>query len=221
MAMSLHTGTLTKLALGLMGQVKPAAPEPPAGLAPRLPAPSLQGGLPLMQALSKRQSQRSFSQAALDAQQLSDLLWAANGINRIADQGHTAPSAMNAQELDLYVALPNGLFLYEPVNHRLRVTVQQDVRRVTGYQDFVDHAALDLILVADYRRMSLVPAAQRQAYAYVAAGAICQNVYLYCASAGLATVVRAWFDRTALSQAMQLGTDQEVLMTQTVGCPKA
>jgi SagB-type dehydrogenase family enzyme len=173
-----------------------------------------------MQALSKRQSQRSFSQAALDAQQLSDLLWAANGINRVADQGHTAPSAMNAQELDLYVALPNGLFMYEPVNHRLRATVQQDVRRVTGYQDFVDHAALDLILVADYRRMSLVPAAQRQAYAYVAAGAICQNVYLYCASAGLATVVRAWFDRTALSQAMQLGTDQEVLMTQTVGCQK-
>jgi SagB-type dehydrogenase family enzyme len=148
-------------------------------------------------------------------------LWAANGINRVADQGHTAPSAMNAQELDLYVALPNGLFMYEPVNHRLRATVHQDVRRVTGYQDFVDHAALDLILVADYRRMSLVPAAQRQAYAYVAAGAICQNVYLFCASVGLATVVRAWFDRSALSQAMQLGTDQEVLLTQTVGRPKA
>jgi hypothetical protein len=219
--MNLHTGTLTKLALGLIGQTKPAAPEPPAGLAPRLPEPGILGGLPLMQALSKRQSQRSFSEAALDAQQLSDLLWAANGINRIADQGHTAPSAMNAQELDLYVALPNGLFLYEPVGHRLRATVQQDVRRVTGYQDFVDHAALDLILVADYRRMSLVPAAQRQSYAYVAAGAICQNVYLYCASAGLAAVVRAWFDRPALSQAMDLGTDQEVLLTQTVGCQKS
>ena len=219
--MSLHTGTLTKLALGLIGQTKPAAPEPPAGLAPRLPEPGLLGGLPLMQALSKRQSQRSFSEAALDAQQLSDLLWAANGINRIADQGHTAPSAMNARELDLYVALPNGLFLYEPVGHRLRATVKQDVRRVTGYQDFVDHAALDLIFVADYRRMSLVPAAQRQSYAYVAAGAICQNVYLYCASAGLAAVVRAWFDRPALSQAMSLGTDQEVLLTQTVGCQKS
>lgn len=219
--MSLPTGTLSKLALGLMGQVKPRPPAPPVGVAPILPAPDLQGGLSLMQALNARQSQRSFSEAPLSAQQLANLLWAANGINRIAEEGHTAPSAMHAQEVDVYVALPNGLFLYEPPGHRLSAVVQQDVRRVTGYQDFVDHAALDLIFVADHRRMSLIPAAQRQGYAYASAGAMSQNVYLYCASAGLATVVRAWFDRTALGQAMSLSTDQDVLLAQTVGGLKA
>ena len=94
------------------------------------------------------------------------------------------------------------------------------MRRVTGYQDFVDLAALDLIYVADHARMKLVPAAQREAYAFSAAGAMAQNVYLYCASAGLATVVRAWFDRHALSQAMGLGTDQQLLLAQTVGRAK-
>jgi nitroreductase len=92
-----------------------------------------------------------------------------------------------------------------------------DVRRVTGYQDFVDNAPLDLIYVADHSRTKLVPTAQREAYAHAAAGAMAQNAYLYCASAGLATVVRAWFDRSALSQAMGLTTDQQLLLAQTVG----
>jgi nitroreductase len=209
--------TLTKLALGLMGQLKahPSTFKPLAISA--LLAPSQTGGVPLMEALRRRQSRREFLPEPVGEQTLSDLLWAAAGINRSDLGGRTAPSAMNAQEVQLYVALPQGLFLYEPQAHVLQLAVASDVRRVTGYQDFVDNAALDLIYVADHARMKLVPAAQREAYAFAAAGAMSQNVYLYCASVGLATVVRAWFDRHALSQAMRLGTDQQLLLAQTVG----
>ena len=173
-----------------------------------------------MEALAARQSQREFSDTPFPAQTLSDLLWAAAGVNRIAHGGRTFPSAMNAQEVLLYVALPEGLFLYDPIRHVLELVAARDVRRVTGYQDFVDTAALDLVFVVDHTRMKLIPAEQREAFASVTAGAMAQNVYLYCASMGLATVLRAWFDRHALSQAMGLGTDHQLLLSQTVGTCK-
>jgi SagB-type dehydrogenase family enzyme len=213
--------TLTKLALGLMGQVRPRPAVGEGKSVHELPPPSPVGGLPLMEALGRRESQRDFSAEPLDAQQLSDLLWAAAGVNRAPLGGRTAPSAMNAQEVELYAAMPQGLYRYEPATHTLRLALSSDVRRVTGYQDFVDDAALDLVYVADHARMKLVPAAQREAFAFAAAGAMAQNVYLYCASAGLATVVRAWFDRQALSQAMGLGSDEQLLLAQTVGRPMA
>jgi hypothetical protein len=172
-----------------------------------------------MEALRRRQSRRTFSTRPLPAQTLSDLLWAAAGVNRPKLGGRTAPSAMNAQEVLLYVAMPEGLYLYDPAAHRLRQAVASDVRSVSGYQDFVDSAPLDLIYVADHARMALVPAGRREAYAFAAAGAMAQNVYLFCASAGLATVIRGWFDARALTQAMRLGTDQQVLLAQTVGRP--
>jgi len=212
--------TLTKLALGLMGQLKPQPPAGDAATTLALPPPRRNGGMPLMQALLHRESQRAFAPKALRKQTLSDLLWAAGGINRRELGGRTAPSAMNAQEVQLYVALPRGLFRYEPTAHKLEMSVAMDVRRVTGYQDFVDSAPLDLVYVADHARMKLVPAAQREAFAFAAAGAMAQNVYLFCASAGLATVIRAWFDRQALAQAMGLGPDQQLLLAQTVGLPK-
>ena len=212
--------TLTKLALGLMGQLKPQPPAGDAATTLALPPPRRNGGMPLMQALLHRESQRAFVPKVLRKQTLSDLLWAAGGINRRELGGRTAPSAMNAQEVQLYVALPRGLFRYEPTAHKLEMSVAMDVRRVTGYQDFVDSAPLDLVYVADHARMKLVPAAQREAFAFAAAGAMAQNVYLFCASAGLATVIRAWFDRQALAQAMGLGPDQQLLLAQTVGLPK-
>jgi SagB-type dehydrogenase family enzyme len=212
--------TLTKLALGLMGQLKPQPPIGAGTTTIALPPPSGTGGMPLMEALRQRESQRDFAPQPLPDQTLSDLLWACAGINRRELGGRTAPSAMNAQEVELYVALPQGLFRYGPTAHVLHLAAATDVRRVTGYQDFVDTAPLDLIYVADHARMKLVPAAQREAYAFAAAGAMAQNVYLYCASAGLATVIRAWFDRHALSQAMGLGPDQQLLLAQTVGAPK-
>jgi nitroreductase len=170
-----------------------------------------------MEALAARRSERAFSSRALDDQLLADLLWAAAGVNRPDEGGRTAPSAMHAQEIDLYAALPTGLYRYEPLGHRLALAIDSDVRRVTGYQDFVDNAALDLVYVADHRRMGRVPAGQRASYASCTAGAMAQNVYLVCASQGLATVLRAWFDRPALSHAMGLVDDEQVLFAQTVG----
>lgn len=212
--------TLTKLALGLIGQNRPRPAAGGAGPAVRLPPPRLGGGLPLMQALAARQSRREFTPEKLDEATLGDLLWSAAGVNRPQHGGRTAPSAMNAQEVLLYAAMPQGLYRYEPAAHELRLVAASDVRGVTGYQDFADDAALDLIYVADHARMALVPAAQRTAYAFAAAGAMAQNVYLFCASAGLATVVRAWFDRDALARAMALGNDEQLLLAQTVGRPR-
>jgi len=212
--------TLTKMALGLIGQLKPQPAVGDAASTTYLPAANTTGGLPLMQALAQRQSQREFDPAPLPLQMLSDLLWAAAGINRPELAGRTAPSAMNAQEVDVYVALPEGLYRYAAPTQTLHLVSATDVRRVTGYQDFVDTAPLDLVLVADHARMKLVPAAQRETFAFAAAGAMAQNVYLYCASSGLATVIRAWLDRDALAQAMGLTNDQQVLLSQTVGRPK-
>jgi SagB-type dehydrogenase family enzyme len=211
--------TLTKLALGLMGQLKPRPPAGDSAETTPLPPPRTAGGLPLMEALARRASQRQFDPAPLEPQSLSDLLWAAAGINRPKLGGRTAPSAMNAQEVEVYAALPGGLYRYDPTAHALHLVAAQDVRGVTGYQDFVDTAPLDLVYVADHERMKLIPAGQREAYAYAAAGAMAQNVYLFCASAGLATVIRAWIDRHALSQAMGLDADRQLLLAQTVGRP--
>jgi hypothetical protein len=124
--------TLTKLALGLMGQIRPRPPIGEAVAHWTLPAPDPDGGLPLMQALQRRQSQREFADGNLTEQQLSNLLWAAGGVNRPELGGRTTPSAMNAQELRIYAALPRGLFLYEPQAHRLQLVVAHDVRASPG-----------------------------------------------------------------------------------------
>ena len=213
--------TLTQMATGLMGQAGARPPVGEASAITYLPAAHTTGGMPLMQALAQRQSLREFDSQPLPLQMLSDLLWAAAGINRRDLGGRTSPSAMNAQEVDVYAALPSGLFLYAAPTQSLQLMVPIDVRRVTGYQDFVDTAPLDLIFVADHARMKQVAVARREAYASVAAGAMAQNVYLYCASAGLSTVIRAWLDRDALAKAMGLGSEHQVLLAQTVGRPRA
>lgn len=212
--------TLSKVALGVMGQMRPRPPHDPSAPFVTLPPPKREGGMPLMEALGKRRSSRGFSPAELPIPVLSDLLWAAWGVNR-PEGGRTAPSAINAQEIDVYVALPSGTYRYDALHHTLVRVTPNDVRRVTGYQDFVDDAPLDLVYVADYTRMGLVPAAQRERYAWAAAGAITQNVYLYAASTGLSTVIRAWIDREAIAAALQLDHDQAVVLSQTVGRPKA
>jgi SagB-type dehydrogenase family enzyme len=211
--------TLTKLALGAMGQLRPKPARGDAVPKIALPAPDKAGGMPLMEAISKRHSAREFSPKELPLPMLSSLLWAADGVNR-ASGGRTAPSAMNAQEIDVYVALPSGAYLYDAAANALQLVAGSDLRRVTGYQDFVDEAALDLVYVADHSRMRLVPVAQRASYASAAAGAITQNVYLFAAGNGLATVIRAWIDRDAIANALGLGHDQQVLLSQTVGFPK-
>lgn len=211
--------TLTKLALGAMGRLRPKPAQGDAVPKIALPAPDKTGGMPLMEAIAKRRSEREFSRTELPLPMLSSLLWAANGVNR-PDGGRTAPSAMHAQEIDIYVALPSGAYLYDADANELQLVAGSDLRRVTGYQDFVDEAPIDLIYVADHAHMGAVPAERRAAYSAVCAGAIAQNVYLYCASEGLATVVRGWFDHEALARALGLSADEHVLLAQTVGYPR-
>jgi len=213
--------TLSKVALGFIGRLKPDRVKSRA-VAPgmTLPRPDMRGGMPLMEALAKRRSRREFSSTALSQQALSNLLWAAFGINRPESGGRTAPSALDAQEIDIYAALPGGLYIYDPNAHSLSLVAPVDARRVTGYQDFVDEAPLDLVYVADQAHMGAVPAERRYAYSSASAGAIAQNVYLYCASADLAAAVRGWFDHAALAQALRLSEHEHVVITQTVGYPR-
>ncbi len=183
-----------------------------------LPAPQTAGGKPLMQALKDRRTTREFKPGKLTPQQLSNLLWAAFGINRPENDHRTAPSAMNSQEVDLYVALPDGLFLYDPKANELKPSVSADVRTLTNGQPFVTNAPVVLIYVADLPRLTKAKTESRPFYAAVDTGYISQNVYLYCASEGLATVVYD-LNRPPLVKAMHLGPDQQIILAQAIGHP--
>ncbi len=210
--------TLTKVALGFVGQLKPDRVQERASTPSiTLSRPDQEGGIALMRALARRRSDREFSPAALPEALLSNLLWAAYGVNRPQSNGRTAPSALDAQEIDIYVALAGGLYIYDAFAHSLSLVAAVDARKITGYQDFVDEAPLDLVYVADHAHMRMTPSEQRRLYSAVAVGAIVQNVYLYCASAGLSTVVRAWLDRKALASALGLGEHESIVVAQTVG----
>jgi SagB-type dehydrogenase family enzyme len=185
----------------------------------KLPAPQTQSGKPLMQALQERRSSRAFSSKKLSLQVISDMLWAACGINRQGSGLKTAPSAMNMQEIDIYVSMAEGLYLYDAEANRLTLVLAKDIRAVTGKQDFVAVAPLDLIYVANLAKMSKLSAQDAQFYVATDTGFISQNVYLYCASEGLATVVRGFMDVSLLSAEMQLKSDQKIILSQTVGYP--
>jgi SagB-type dehydrogenase family enzyme len=216
--LQLGRSMLAKLLSSFIGNLKADRASERSLGALVLPPPQVDAKVPLMEALSRRRSARTFRTSQLPAQLLSNLLWSAFGINRPEDGGRTAPSALNAQEIDIYVALAAGLYIYAPRTHSLQLVAAVDARRVTGYQDFADHAPLDLIYVADFAH-TLAGADERRLYAGVSTGAIVQNVYLYCAASGLATVARAFFDRSALRKTLGLGEREEVLLTQTVGYP--
>ena len=188
-------------------------------LAIPLPAPDQTGGKPLMAALKERQSIREFSAKPLPHQALSDLLWAGFGINRPENDHRTAPSTMNMQEIELYVALADGLYLYDAKPHRLKPVLTGDLRAKTGGQVALQEAPAVLVLVADFSRMTKAKPQDRDFYAAIDAGFISQNVYLYCASAGLATVVHD-LDRPPLAQAMKLRPEQRIVIAQSAGYPK-
>jgi len=185
-----------------------------------LPAPQTDGGKPLMQALKERHSTREFSSAQLPPQVLSNLLWAAFGINRPDSGKRTAPSAMNWQEIDVYVALPDGLYVYDAKGNKLDPVLAQDVRGATGQQPFVKDAALNLVYIADLAKTGKASGSERDFYTGADVGFIAQNVYLFCASEGLGVVVRGSVDREALGRLMKLRPDQKILLSQTVGYPK-
>ncbi|MCX5752027.1 MAG: SagB/ThcOx family dehydrogenase [Candidatus Krumholzibacteria bacterium] len=186
----------------------------------QLPAPQMDGGMPLMKALKLRCTTREYSGEALPPQELSNLLWAACGINRPDSEKRTAPTAMNKQEIDVYVALPEGLYLYDAKAHVLNLILAQDLREATGKQPFVKDAPVNLVFVANYTRMGEGPKEVQDFYAAMDTGYISQNVYLFCASAGLASVARGWVDKEALAKVMMLGVDKKIMLAQTVGYPK-
>jgi len=180
----------------------------------------LDTGRPLMHVLKERKSSRAFSLRKLPKRVLSNLLWAANGLNRPGIGGRTAPSAMNQQEVDIYVATANGVYLFDGKGHQLLPVLKGDIRALTGQQAYVQDAPVNLIFVADLARMIQIRAEDRDLYMAADTGFISQNVYLYCASEGLATVVRGNIDRKTLADAIKLRPDQKIILTQSVGYPK-
>ncbi|HXY01643.1 MAG TPA: SagB/ThcOx family dehydrogenase [Candidatus Limnocylindrales bacterium] len=190
------------------------------GLKPvKLPPPQTDGGRPLMQVLSERKSAREFGPGTLSPQTLSNLLWAAFGINR-PDGRRTAPSAMNWQEVSIYVAAPEGVYIYDAKTNTLNPVVAGDFRAATGTQAFVKDAAINLVYVSDLSKTNAKASPESEMYTAADVGFIAQNVYLYCASEGLATVVRASIDKPALAKTLNLQPDQKIILAQSVGFPK-
>lgn len=183
-----------------------------------LPAPRTEAGMPLMKALKMRSSAREFSPKEISLQTLSDLLWAGFGISR-ADGKRTAPSARNMQEIDIYVAKVDGLFRYNAKENALELISSEDIREATGKQDFVKTAPVNLIYVADLAKTEKA-GARTDSWVAMDTGFIAENVYLFCASEGLVTVVRGMFDSEKLAKAMKLKPDQKITLTQTLGYPK-
>lgn len=183
--------------------------------------PQLDGGRPLMQVLKDRSSWRTYTTEKIPLQVLSNLLWAGFGINRPDSGKRTAPSGMNLQNTDIYVATPEGLYVYDGKGHALNPAVAEDVRPLSGRQQTsaLDEAPINLIYVADFSKFRKVG---EQAFfvAFANAAFISQNVYLFCASEGLATVVRLRFDKAELEKAMKLRPDQYITLVQSVGYPR-
>jgi SagB-type dehydrogenase family enzyme len=170
-----------------------------------------------MQALSKRCSSRSFSSLKLPIDILSGLFWAANGVNRLDSGLRTAPSARNWQEIDIYAACEEGLYLYDHKGHYLKLVSKEDLRAHSGKQPFAATAPAVLIYVCNKLRMQGCPQEKINTYAAVDTGFISQNVYLYCAYKNLATVVLGMVDKEALAKKMGLNKNQMVTFTQPVG----
>jgi SagB-type dehydrogenase family enzyme len=182
--------------------------------------PQMDSGRMLMHVLKDRKSSRLYSPRKLPIRVLSTLLWSAYGVNRPLSGGRTVPSAHKWYAIDVYVATADGLYLYDPLQHILKPIDRQDIRGLTGTQKFVKDVPVNLIYVSNFSRMPDTDNDQKEFYSAVSTGFISQNVYLYCASEGLATVVRATIDRAPLAKAMKLRDDQMIILTQSVGYPK-
>ncbi len=216
LGMSLALGVTASLkaeTAQVSGQVELSKPQQV-----QLPKPQIDGGKPLMQALNERKSTRAYKSQKLPEQVLSNLLWAAWGTNR-PDGKRTAPSAMNRQEIDVYVVLAEGAFVYDAKAHALNPVAAGDLRAQAGAQPFVKDAPLNLVYVADTARMTGGSEQDKPIWYGAAAGFISQNAYLYCASEGLATVVRGMVDRGSLGGSLSLRPEQKIVLAQTVGYP--
>ena len=189
----------------------------------QLPQPKLDESKSLAQALKDRKTTREYRSGNLSEQTLSNLLWAAFGINRPDSDRRTAPSAHHWWEIDIYVAAAEGLYLYDPKPNALIPVVKEDIRSLTGTQSYFKDAAINLVYVADLAKMEAggEGEADKIGLSMQDTGFIGQNGYLYCASEGLATVFRALIDKQKLAETMKLRTDQRITGAQTVGLPKS
>ena len=191
-----------------------------AGTDIELPAPEKTGGQPLMEVLAARKSTRAFdTEKDLTPEVLSSLLWAGNGLSRDADH-RTAPSAMNRREILLYVVGKTAVYRYDPEANKLVFIKEGDFRASTGFQPFAAEAPLNILLVCDMTRMGGMDDAARAKYSSTDAAFVSANLYLFCASEGLATVVRGAFDPNAIAQAVGLPDTQKTILVQTIGYPK-
>lgn len=175
-----------------------------------LPEPAKTGGKPLMEALSDRQSNRNYTGKELDNQTLSNLLWAAHGFNR--PDKRTSATSQNKQEMSVYVVIKDRAYLYDAKENKLKLQVSDNnLIAALGQPNISEKAAIVLVYVAD-----MATASNREA-GFIDSGAIAQNVYLYCASAGLGSVVRASFKRPDLHNIMKLKQNEEITIVQAVG----
>ncbi len=180
-------------------------------------APSQEGDMSLTEALQKRRSTRNYSGENLTDQQLSDLLWSAFGINRPEEMKRTAPSSRNQQEIDIYVFTRDGVFIYDAINHSIIRIMNEDLRKLTGRQDFVENAAVNLVYIADHSKSKSDDPVARSKTSHINTGFIAQNVYLYSATQGLGCVVRGNLDKDALAAKLNLKENQEIIVAQSVG----
>jgi hypothetical protein len=191
-----------------------------AGKIGDLPKVKEDGGKPLMAVLKQRRSTREFANKPITAQHLSNLLWSAFGVNRPSGD-RTAPTWRHIQFLDMYVAMPDGVWLYDSKAHKLLPVIADDVRAETGTQAFVATASLNLVYVARGDVMGDISDEEKRLWAACNTGFMAQNVYLYCASEGLGTVFRASVNRDRLAKTLKLPAQQFIVAAQSVGYPKA
>jgi len=183
-----------------------------------LPEPARTGGRPLLDLLCERHSSRSFSGDSLSLQTISDMLWASWGYNR--QMKRTAPSSHNRQEIELYLAMADGVYVWNAVQNVLIQVDGRDLRKTTGMQEFVGTAPLEVIFVADTSKITGKDERGVLETIFIDTGFISENMYLFCAQAGLITVVRAMVDRVSLAESLNLRPDQTVTMVQSIGYHK-
>jgi SagB-type dehydrogenase family enzyme len=186
----------------------------------KLNNPDKTRGSALMKALSDRMSVREYDSRDLSLQDLSDLLWAANGINR-PDGRRTAPTASNRQEIDVYAIRADGAYFYDAQAHSLKPVARGDLRgAVAGQQDFAKTAPVSLLIVINLEKLGNPTAEQTKLMGSVDAGIVCQNINIFCAAVGLVTVPRGSMDKAELQKALKLSDTQLIILNKPVGYPK-
>jgi SagB-type dehydrogenase family enzyme len=183
----------------------------------KLSSPNLKRGLPVMEALSKRASATEFKTNSLKLEDLSDLVWAANGINRAETGKRTAPSAINAQDIDLYVFLPEGAYFYEPKSHTLVLVAEGDFRKeVSGPQENMANAPVYIAMVADISRFTRGDEQKKMIWAAEDAGIVSQNINIFCAGTGMQTRTRATMNIPKLKEILKLKDAQFPILNNPV-----